>query len=78
MSKSNYNFPEIGLVPMEDVETGEQEWVNLNLPGVRKTIRSKALENEQSWEQLMKRHNIAWETLDTQKPIYDQLVKVFA
>ncbi len=51
-------FPDLGLVPMVDEETGELQWVNTGNKDVRMHTRSRRLKETQSWQMSSKNQGL--------------------
>ncbi|MCD6309672.1 MAG: DUF58 domain-containing protein [Candidatus Eremiobacteraeota bacterium] len=71
------DFPSIGLVRLEDAETGEVTLINTSDPGFRKEFARKTDEEEQTWQQAMKSARVDFISLSTDEDYIPKLVSFF-
>lgn len=70
-------FPNLGLIPMRDEETGEYEWVNTGDKRVRQAYKVAALERNGKLEDLFKRSGVDYTKIGTHQSYIKPLMTLF-
>lgn len=70
-------FPDLGIVPMQDQETGELEWVNTGDPQVRHAFKVAALERNGRLTDLFKRSGVDFTRIGTHQSYVKPLMTLF-
>lgn len=70
-------FPSIGLVRLEDAETGEVMLVNTSDPGFRKAFARQTAKIEADWQETMKKARVDFISLSTQEDYVAKLAAFF-
>ena len=70
-------WPDVGLVALEDAETGEERWVDTSSRAVRQELAMRSLEARRSLEALFRRHGIDHIPLATDQSFVFPLMKFF-
>jgi len=70
-------FPNLGLIPVRDEETGEYEWVNTGDKRVRQAYKVAALERNGKLEDLFKRSGVDYTKIGTHQSYIKPLMTLF-
>ncbi len=70
-------FPNLGLIPVRDEETGEYEWVNTGDKRVRQAYKVAALERNGRLEDLFKRSGVDFTKIGTHQSYIKPLMTLF-
>ncbi|ATP55336.1 DUF58 domain-containing protein [Pedobacter ginsengisoli] len=70
-------FPNLGLIPVRDEETGEYEWVNTGDKRVRHAYKVAALERNGRLEDLFKRSGVDFTKIGTHQSYIKPLMTLF-
>jgi len=70
-------FPNLGLIPIRDEETGEYEWVNTGDKRVRQAYKAAALERNGKLEDLFKRSGVDFTKIGTHQSYIKPLMTLF-
>lgn len=70
-------FPDLGIVPMQDQETGQLEWVNTGDKQVRHAFKAAALERNGRLEDLFKRSGVDFTKIGTHQSYVKPLMTLF-
>lgn len=70
-------FPNLGLIPVRDEETGEYEWVNTGDKRVRQAYKTAALERNGKLEDLFKRSGVDFTKIGTHQSYIKPLMTLF-
>ncbi|ETZ21214.1 DUF58 domain-containing protein [Pedobacter sp. V48] len=70
-------FPNLGLIPVRDEETGEYEWVNTGDKRVRQAYKVAALERNGKLEDLFKRSGVDFTKIGTHQSYIKPLMTLF-
>nr|WP_068892672.1 DUF58 domain-containing protein [Pedobacter panaciterrae] len=70
-------FPNLGLIPVRDEETGEYEWVNTADKRVRQAYKVAALERNGKLEDLFKRSGVDFTKIGTHQSYIKPLMTLF-
>jgi uncharacterized protein (DUF58 family) len=71
-------LPNVGLITLEDAETGEMVEINTNSAKVRKRYADLASERRQNFETNMRKKGLDWVDARTDQPYLPALRKLFA
>ncbi|MCL5036003.1 MAG: DUF58 domain-containing protein [Chloroflexi bacterium] len=71
------SFPSLGLIRLEDAETGEISLLNTSDPGFRKEFAKKTEETELKWQETMKRARVDFVSLSTDEDYIPKLAAFF-
>ncbi|MGJ8653324.1 MAG: DUF58 domain-containing protein [Opitutaceae bacterium] len=71
-------LPNVGLITLEDAETGEMVEVNTTNANVRKRYAELAIERRANFESNMRRKGLDWIKAPTDQPYMPELRKLFA
>ncbi|WP_256004391.1 DUF58 domain-containing protein [Pedobacter deserti] len=71
------NFPDLGLIPMQDEETGEVAWVNTSDKKVRQAFKAAALERNGRLENVFKRSGVDFARIGTHESYVKPLMALF-
>ena len=70
-------LPDVGLVELQDPETGELFLVDTASPSVRKTFREQAAQDDEQLTRFLKRTGVDFIQLSTAKPYIDEVRALF-
>lgn len=70
-------FPNLGLIPVRDEETGEYEWVNTGDKRVRQAYKVAAMERNGKLEDLFKRSGVDFTKIGTHQSYIKPLMTLF-
>jgi len=70
-------FPDLGIVPMQDQETGQLEWVNTGDQQIRHAFKVAALERNGRLEDLFKRSGVDFTKIGTHQSYVKPLMTLF-
>lgn len=70
-------LPDIGLVEMENPETGALQWVNTSNKNIRTEYKANALKKQQQLHELFKRSGVDFAVLETHKSYIQPLLSLF-
>ena len=70
-------FPALGIVPLQDAETGQTRWVNTSAPAFRARFEAAAEQQEAHLANLCRRQRTAFLALSTEGDFVPQLVELF-
>jgi uncharacterized protein (DUF58 family) len=71
------SFPDLGLIPMQDEETGIVEWVNTSDKRVRLAFKTAALERNGRLENTFKRSGVDFAKIGTHESYVKPLMALF-
>ncbi|MEX2595537.1 MAG: DUF58 domain-containing protein [Salibacteraceae bacterium] len=71
------HLPDLGLIPMKDLESGKQIWVDSSDKKVRKTYRSNQLKHQAKTVELLKKSGIDYTDLYTNRSYVTPLMNLF-
>ncbi len=72
-----YELPNVGLINIEDAETGRQKWVNTSSSKVRKAYKANALRREGELKDTFRKAGIDNTTVVTNRPYIVPLMNLF-
>ncbi|MHA4896170.1 DUF58 domain-containing protein [Pedobacter sp. PWIIR3] len=70
-------FPDLGLIPVKDEETGQVEWINTSNKEVRFQFKKAALERNGRLEDLFKRSGVDFTKIGTHQSYIKPLMTLF-
>jgi len=70
-------FPNLGLIPMKDEETGQLEWVNTGDKRVRQAYRAAALERNGRLQSVFKKSGVDFTQIGTHESYVKPLMTLF-
>jgi uncharacterized protein (DUF58 family) len=70
-------FPDLGIVPMQDQETGELQWINTGDKQVRHAFKAAALERNGRLEDLFRRSGVDFTKIGTHQSYIKPLMTLF-
>jgi uncharacterized protein (DUF58 family) len=75
--KMETNLPTLGIVPIEDKETGKIKWVNTSSSAFKKKFQQKNRNNSEELRDICKRNQADYVLVDTQEDFISKLIKLF-
>jgi uncharacterized protein (DUF58 family) len=75
--KHEEEFPNLGLVPMRDEESGELVWINTSDKHVRNTYKAAALARNKKLTDTFKRSGVDFTSIATHEPYVQPLMTLF-
>jgi len=78
VDKIERELPDVGLIELEDAETGEQILVDTSNPDIRERYRDAVLEHELKINQMFRRIKIPFRTLNSDEECYRPLSSLFS
>ena len=70
-------FPDLGLIPVKDEESGQLDWVNTSDPEVRKAYRSAALSRNEELKNTFSRAGVDFTSIGTHESYISPLSTLF-
>ncbi|MNY05023.1 hypothetical protein D3C86_1377270 [compost metagenome] len=70
-------FPDLGLIPLKDEETGQVEWVNTGDKKVRQAFKAAALERNGRLEDLFRKSGVDFTRIGTHESYIKPLMTLF-
>jgi uncharacterized protein (DUF58 family) len=70
-------FPDLGLIPVKDEETGAVEWINTSDPNIRKSFKSAALERNGRLQDTFKKSGVDFTRIGTHQNYVQPLMSLF-
>lgn len=70
-------LPKLGIVPVEDKETGIVHWVNSSFGGFRELLAARHLERKETIGNLCRRHQINFLSVPTDRDFVPLLLRLF-
>jgi hypothetical protein len=70
-------LPDVGIVELEDAETGRKEWVDTSSARVREYYAQSWLQRNAEIEELLKRNRIDTAMISTEGDYVAELIKLF-
>jgi uncharacterized protein (DUF58 family) len=70
-------FPDLGLIPVKDEETGFVEWINTSDPNIRKSFKSAALERNGRLQDTFKKSGVDFTRIGTHQNYVQPLMSLF-
>jgi uncharacterized protein (DUF58 family) len=70
-------FPDLGLIPVKDEETGLVEWVNTSDPKIRSTFKSAALERNGRLQDTFRKSGVDFTKIGTHQNYVQPLMTLF-
>jgi uncharacterized protein (DUF58 family) len=70
-------FPDLGLIPVKDEETGSVEWINTSDPNIRKSFKSAALERNGRLQDTFKKSGVDFTRIGTHQNYVQPLMSLF-
>ena len=71
------SFPNVGIIPLHDKETGKTVWVNTSSTQFRKRIDHYYKESRESLQKMCKRNNANYLYINTNEDYVPKLIKLF-
>lgn len=75
--KQELHLPALGLVPIQDIETGIVRWINTASKGEQDALREAFEERERVLEELCRQYQADYFQLDTGEDFVSKLIKLF-
>ncbi|PTQ94897.1 uncharacterized protein DUF58 [Mucilaginibacter yixingensis] len=75
--KHEEEFPDLGLIPMKDEESGEVMWVNTGDKEVRKAFSAQAIKRNRMLQDTFKRTGVDYATIGTHESYVKPLMTLF-
>jgi len=72
-----WEFPNVGVVEIQDPETGNIEYLDTSSPSLRNTFRENALRESDALNKLFRKHRIDALRLSTERPFIEDVHKLF-
>jgi uncharacterized protein (DUF58 family) len=70
-------FPKLGIIPIENKETGESEWVNTSSKDFQKNYSKQKEKERENWSLALQKMGVDHTTVNTNEESYLQLVDLF-
>ena len=75
--KRETNFPKMGIIPIEDKESGKSIWINSSSSRFGNSLSTKIISKKNELEELCKRQNVSYLHLNTDDDYVPQLIRFF-
>ena len=75
--KKEVELPNIGIVPMKDLESGKTNWVNTSSKKVRKGYTKKALDRKEGLHEMFKKSGVDYTEVATEDDYVKRLMQMF-
>ncbi len=75
--KHEEEFPNLGLIPVKDEETGEIQWINTSDKLVRTTYRNAALTRNKKLDETFKKSGVDYTSIGTHQSYVQPLMALF-
>lgn len=75
--KHEEEFPNLGLIPLKDGETGEIQWINTSDKLVRTTYRNAAIARNKKLDETFKRAGVDYTSIGTHQSYVQPLMTLF-
>jgi uncharacterized protein (DUF58 family) len=75
--KRETRLPKLGIIPVQDKETGKTLWVNTSFGDFREKISSRLDERKATLSSFCKKHEINFISLDTDEDFVPKLLRLF-
>ncbi len=75
--KHEEEFPDLGLIPVQDAETGQIQWINTSDKEVRNTFRAEALRRNEELRNQFRRSGVDFTSIGTHEQYIKPLVTLF-
>lgn len=75
--KNEKELPNLGYVPLVDIETGKQQWINTSSKKNRTTYKANFLKKQGELNTMFKRAGIDFAHLQTDRPYTSSLINLF-
>lgn len=75
--KHEEEFPDLGLIPVQDAETGRIQWINTSDKEVRTTFRAEALRRNEELSNQFRRSGVDFTSIGTHEQYIKPLVTLF-
>ena len=72
-----FNLPSLGIVPIQDTESGKTQWVNTSGSLFKKKFKDKKAVSSEELKDLCKRNQADYVLIDTQEDFIPKLIKLF-
>lgn len=70
-------FPELGIVPLHEKESGKNIWVNTSSNKFRDSIGKSHAKNTETLEEFCRRNDVSYVAIDTSEDYVPKLIKLF-
>ncbi len=75
--KQEQMVPAMGIVPVQDVETGQRSWVNTSSPFYRSAVEEEFLERSRNLERICKQNKADYVSVEASEDFVPLLVRLF-
>jgi len=75
--KRETKLPKLGIIPVQDKETGKTLWINTSFGTFREKITKTYQERKNELEKFCRKHEVNFLSLDTDEDYVPQLLKLF-
>jgi uncharacterized protein (DUF58 family) len=75
--KRETRLPKLGIVPVEDKESGKTLWINTSLGDFRQKISNRLEQRKNTLSSFSRKHQINYLSLDTDEDYVPQLLRLF-
>jgi len=75
--QAEMDLPDVGLIPVEDPETGAWNWVDTSNKGTRKAFKSNALKRQEELKQHFRKCGVDFTTIQTGQNYVKPLLNLF-
>ncbi|PWG79333.1 DUF58 domain-containing protein [Pararcticibacter amylolyticus] len=75
--KHEEEFPDLGLIPVQDAETGQIQWINTSDKEVQSTFRAEALRRNEELRNQFRRSGVDFTSIGTHEQYIKPLVTLF-
>lgn len=71
------SLPKLGIIPVQDKETGKTLWINTSFGNFRQHISHQVAERREALERFSRKHQINFVSLDTHEDYVPKLLRLF-
>ena len=71
------NLPNVGVLPVQDIETGETNWINTSSKKVRQRYTDIAVSRKESLHELFKKSGVDFAEIATNDDYVKKLMQMF-
>lgn len=75
--KRETNLPKLGIIPVEDKESGKTLWINTSFGDFRQKVSSQISVRQEELDKFSRKHQINFVTIDTAEDYVPKLLKLF-
>lgn len=75
--KRETNLPKLGIIPVQDKESGKTLWINTSFGDFREMISHQVVSKKEELEKFSRKHQINFLSLDTDEDYVPKLLRLF-